>query len=288
MNQYMCIFVPLTMRETIKHLFILLILVNYSLAFGQTDSLLAYDLQKPDEVYVLPEYLEEVSGLSFYQNAQLAMLNDEQGRMYVYDLGLKEVVHRVRFHGDGDFEGIEKVENYVYAVKSNGELYRFNINMEGVVVKIETPFKSDNDIEGLGYNPDTNHLLFALKEDGDIKNVNVMGKAIYGYHLPSKQFEKIPRYIIQDKDLKRVVGEKFKFKPSAVAVHPMTGEIYVLASVGRSLLVINPDGKPKHLTKLKSRLFPQPEGITFTPNGDLYISNEVEGEGGTILKFVSK
>ncbi len=276
------------MRETIKHVFILLILLNYSLAFGQADSLLAYDLEKPEEIYILPEYLEEVSGLSFYQNAQLAMLNDEQGRMYVYDLALKKVVHRVRFHGNGDFEGIERVGDYVYAVKSNGKLYRFNINMEGVVVEIETPFKSDNDIEGLGFNPSTNHLLIALKEDGDIKNVDVKGKAIYGYHLPSQQFEKVPRYVIQDKDLKRVVGEKFKFKPSAVAVHPLTGDIFVLASVGRSLLVINPDGEPKHLTKLKSRLFPQPEGITFTPNGDLYISNEVEGEGGTILKFVSK
>jgi len=35
-------------------------------------------------------------------------------------------------------------------------------------------------------------------------------------------------------------------------------------------------------------LFNQPEGLTFAPNGDLYISNE-GGEGvATILKFVNK
>lgn len=276
------------MRETLKTLFILLILANYSVAFGQTDSIMPYDLENPDEVHVLPEYLEEVSGLSYYKPGQLAMLNDEQGRMYVYDLELEKIVHRVRFQGDGDFEGIERVGDYVYAIKSNGKLFRFNVHMEGVVEEIKTPFNSSNDVEGLGHDPHTNHLLVALKEKGDIEDVDVKGKAIYGFHLPSQSFQKTPRHIIQDKELKRVVGNKFKFKPSAVAVHPTSGEVFVLAAVGRSLLVFSPDGKPKHLTKLKSRLFPQPEGITFTPNGDLYISNEVEGEGGTILKFVAK
>lgn len=276
------------MRETLKTLFILLFVTISSEAFGQADSIFAYDLKNPDEVYVLPEYLEEVSGLTFYQTSQLAMLNDEQGRMYVYDLESRKIVHRVRFHGGGDFEGIERVGDYVYAIKSNGKLYRFNVQMEGVVEEIKTPFDSENDVEGLGHDPRTNHLLIALKEDGDIKDVDVKGKAIYGYHIPSQSFQKTPRHIIQDKELKRVVGNKFKFKPSAVAIHPLTGEVFVLASVGRSLLVFGPDGKPKHLTKLKRGLFPQPEGMTFTPNGDLYISNEVEGEGGTILKFISK
>lgn len=276
------------MRETLKTFFILLFVTISSEAFGQADSIFAYDLKNPDEVYVLPEYLEEVSGLTFYQTSQLAMLNDEQGRMYVYDLESRKVVHRVRFHGDGDFEGIERVGDYVYAIKSNGKLYRFNVQMEGVVEEIKTPFDSGNDVEGLGHDPHTNHLLIALKEDGDIKDVDVKGKAIYGYHIPSQSFQKTPRHIIQDKELKRVVGNKFKFKPSAVAIHPLTGEVFVLASVGRSLLVFGPDGKPKHLTKLKRGLFPQPEGMTFTPNGDLYISNEVEGEGGTILKFVTR
>jgi uncharacterized protein YjiK len=276
------------MRETLKTLFILSLVIISSDAFGQADSTFAYDLKNPDEVYVLPEYLEEVSGLSYYDANQLAMLNDEQGRMYVYDLNSREVVHRVRFHGNGDFEGIERVGDYIYAIKSNGKLYRFNVQMEGVVEEINTPFDSDNNVEGLGHDPRTNHLLFALKGDGDIKDVEVKGKAIYGYHLPTQSFQKTPLHIIQDKDLKRVVGDKFKFRPSGVAVHPVTGEIYVLAYVQRSLLVFGSDGKPKHITKLKSSLFPQPEGITFAPNGDMYISNEVEGEGGTILKFLSK
>tara|TARA_B100000965_G_scaffold406821_1_gene449177 strand:+ start:2456 stop:2626 length:171 start_codon:yes stop_codon:yes gene_type:complete len=50
-------------------------------------------------------------------------------------------------------------------------------------------------------------------------------------------------------------------------------------------MVFGTDGKPKNLTELKRSLFPQPEGIAFAPNGDLFISNEVEGDGGTLLWF---
>lgn len=273
------------MRETIYLVIILFFGLNSFNLSGQENNSLSYDLNDPEEVFVLPDYLEEVSGLSFYKTNQLAMINDEHGRMYVFDIIERKVVHRVRFEGNGDFEGIERVGDYIYAIKSNGKLYRFNVNMTGVVEKIDTPFDSDNDVEGLGHDPHTNHLLVALKEDGDVKDVEVKGKAIYGFHLPSEKFKKIPLHIIQHNELKRVVGDKFKFKPSGVAVHPVTGEVYVLAAVQRSLLVFGTDGKPKHLSKLRGSIFPQPEGITFSPDGTLFICNEVEGEGGTVLMF---
>ena len=285
MNQYLSIFVPLDMKATIRTFFILSLLANSFLLFSQEANKLSYDINKPDETYILPEYLEEVSGLTFYQQGQLAMLNDEKGRMYVYDLNLRKVVHRVRFEGNGDFEGIERVGDYIYAIESNGKLYRFNVKMEGIVEKIKTPFRSSNDVEGLGHDPTTNHLLVALKADGDIKDVEVKGKAIYGYHLLTEKFKKTPLFVIRNKDMKRVLGDKYKFNPSGVAVHPITQELYVIAASGQALMVFSPEGEPLHLSRLKRSIFPQPEGITFTPNGDLYISSEVDGEGGIILKF---
>lgn len=288
MNQYLRIFVPTDMKETIKNFFILFLLTNSFALFSQEANKLSYDINNPDATYALPEYLEEVSGLTFYQEGQLAMLNDEKGRMYVYDLNQRKVVHRVRFEGNGDFEGIERVGDYIYAIESNGKLYKFNVKVEGVVEKIKTPFDSKNDVEGLGYDPITNHLLIALKNDGDIKGVDVKGKAIYGFHIPSQEFNRTPIHTITHKDLKRVLGDKYKFNPSGVAVHPITQEVYVIAASGQALLVFSPDGQPLHLSRLKSKIFPQPEGIAFSPNGDLYISSEAEGKGGTILKFISK
>ena len=257
------------------------------LAQGAND--FPYNLEEPLRLYTLPESLEEISGLTYYADGQLAALNDEHGRVYVFDINERKVVHRIRFEGDGDFEGIELVDNYMYAIKSNGKLYRFNIEMEGVVEKLPSPFNSKNDIEGLGYDPDQQKLLVALKGDGDIKGVDVKGKAIYGFNLGTDKFEKLPLYTLKDKDVERVLGAKHKkIKPSGIAVHPISGEVYVIASSGRALVVFHKNGKPKNLSLLRSKLFPQPEGIAFAPNGDLFISNEREGEGGTILHFKMK
>jgi len=268
-------------------IFILFILTSLSLHIQAQDRP-PYDLESPKIIYTLPDYLEEVSGLTYFNTNQLAMHNDEKGRMYVFDLKKRAVVQRVRFDGDGDYEGIERVGEYIYIVKSNGNLYRFNVNIEGVVEKIETPFDSKNNVEGLGYNPKTNHLLIALKDDGDTPDVKVAGKAIYGYNLNEKTFDKLPHFSVSHKDMERVLGKDYKFHPSAVAVHPLTEEVYVLSAHKRALMVFGKDGKPKNLTDLKRSLFPQPEGIAFSPEGDLYISNEMEGEGGTLLWFKMK
>ena len=248
-----------------------------------------YDFKKPNIIYSLPDYLEEVSGLSYYAPFQIAMHDDERGRMYVFDVSTKQVVHRVRFEGKGDFEGIERVGESVYVVRSDGKLFRFNVNMEGVVEEIKTPFNKKNDVEGIGYDAIEEYLLFALKEDGDTKGVKVSGKAIYAYHLPTKKFKKIPIYHVSDKDLEKVVGDSFKFKPSAIAQHPISKHIYVLSSNDQALLIFNyQTKKPLSLTKLDPRYFPQPEGIAFMPNGDLFIPNEGKGEGGTLLFFKRK
>lgn len=248
-----------------------------------------YQLENPDHVYLLPEVLEEVSGLTYYAPNQIACLNDEHGRMYVYDLEKREIVHKVRFKGDGDFEGIERVGDYIYAIKSNGKMYRFKVDITGIVEEIDSPFDAGNNVEGLGYQPKTNRLLVALKGDADIKGVDVKGKAVYAFDLNTEKYIKLPPYTLSDDEVKRVLGkEKDKIRPSGVAVHPLTDEVYVLASTDRALIVFHPDGKPKNLSLLKRSLFPQPEGITFSPDGDLFISNEQEGEGGTILQFKMK
>lgn len=269
--------------------YILLLLSVLPLAVnGQTGEKPPYDFEAPDEIYVLPDYLEEVSALTYYQPNQLAMLNDEHGRMYVYDVSKREIVHRVRFHGDGDFEGIEKIGEDIFAIESTGKMHRFSTKLEGVIEKIDTPFEKKNNVEGLGYDHVNNRLLVGLKGSGDVKKIDVKGKAIYSYNLATKAFEKLPAYVILNKDLERVVGDDFRFSPSAVAVHPITGEVYILSAVESAIIIFSNDGEPKNLTRLRDSIFPQPEGIAFTPNGDLYISNEIDGDGGTILKFSQK
>jgi len=264
-------------------LFLLLTLCISLSSFAQTG--LNYDFDKPNQIYKLPEYLEEVSALTYYDQHQLAMLNDELGRVFIYDLNEQAVIQRIRFKGNGDFEGIERVGDYIFAVESKGDLYKFNIHLEGVVEEIETPFKKSNNVEGLGFDPFQNFLLFALKDEGDVGNFDVKGRGIYAYDLSAKAFIRTPLYVILNKDLKRVMGDDFRFKPSGIAVHPITGELFVLSAKERSIMIFNRDGSPKNLSVLNGKFFPQPEGIAFMPDGTLYISNEMDDEGGIILAF---
>jgi hypothetical protein len=53
-------------------------------------------------------------------------------------------------------------------------------------------------------------------------------------------------------------------------------------------VIADKKGKIEEVYPLDPLMYNQPEGLTFAPNGDLYISNE-GGEGiATILKFTYK
>src|SRR5690606_38224258 len=76
--------------------------------------------------------------------------------------------------------------------------------------------------------------------------------------------------------LKKYKGKKLHktFNPSEIAVHPKTNDIYVLEGKNPKLLIMDEQGILKTVYKLDEINFPQPEGMTFSADGDLYISNE--------------
>ena len=99
--------------------------------------------------------------------------------------------------------------------------------------------------------------------------------------------------IIAKAEISRVLDEEIDtFNPSAVAVHPETGDLYVTATRGQLLVVL--DGGEamsiKACVHLPRDPFVQPEGITFDDEANLYIANEGRGkEGGpgwgTVVMF---
>jgi uncharacterized protein YjiK len=75
---------------------------------------LPYDFENPSEKYIMPNKLKEISGLSYYKNNQLACVNDEEGKVFMYDFVKKEIVDKIPFGKDGDYEGIEVVGDEVF------------------------------------------------------------------------------------------------------------------------------------------------------------------------------
>lgn len=254
-----------------------------------------YEVKYPDKKYFLPYVLEEISGLSWKEGNLLA-IDDETGKIFEYSLKEKKIVHTISFYKGGDFEGIEKVRKNVYVLKSNGDIFRipYSSTKKSDGTKIQTALSKKNDTEGLGYDPSHNQLIIACKEKAETGQQEISGKAFYAFDLNSLKLNTQPIFTISKGDLKRFWESKrdhqydkdrIKFKPSAIALHPKSNEFYILSSVGKMIVVVNRKGIVKATYPLSSRVLSQPEGISFSPNGDMYLSSEGDGDKGYILEF---
>lgn len=257
---------------------------------------LKYNLNHPDHKYFMDDDLEEISGLSYFKPDQLACIQDEEGRIFIFDLKEDKITQRTYFGRSGDYEGVEVVNDQIYAIRNDGKLFRFQLQEKARRVKaeeIDTPLSSKNDVEGLGYNPKSNQLLIACKAQGGLNGNKTDGKAIYAYDLSTKQLATTPLLVIDVNTLKsklpavKTKGKKDKvaFNPSGIAYHPKDAQFYILASEGKLLVVLNEDGSLANVVKLNPKIFKQPEGICFAPNGELFIASEGRGSSGYILRF---
>ncbi|RMG78114.1 MAG: hypothetical protein D6714_18690 [Bacteroidetes bacterium] len=270
-----------------------------------TPEAFGYDLEKPDRAFKLSGKLREISGLGLTSDGRFLLANnDEEGKIFFLDKQSGEIDHHIKFHKSGDYEGIEMVGDTIFIVKSTGTLYAFPARgqSEKDTRTIQNHLSGENDVEGLGYDPANRRLLLACKGDPG-KGAQLRRKrAIYAFDLRTWQLSDAPVFTI-DRDAIRQFAqthsnrlEKFleafapesaaaAFAPSGVAVHPETGEIYVLASVGKLLVVLTPEGDLRHIQPLDKDRFPQPEGICFEPDGTLWISSEGRHKNARLYAF---
>lgn len=270
----------------------------------QSEDVFAYQLDQPNETFKLESILQEISGLGISSSGDfLYAVQDENGVIFRLDRKTGAIIERTKFHKDGDYEGIESVGDKIYVVKSTGTIYEVsNLGMPDQAMKKYNFFLSkENDVEGLAYDKKNNRLLLACKgvpATGESFEVIRMKKVIYAFDLDSLQLipdpiytihlDHIRKYLEQHTSLKEYEKlleffsagkENLTFNPSALAIHPITNQIYVISSSGKVMIVMNESGDVIHVEKLKKSIHAQPEGIIFDKDGTLYISNE--GKGGT-------
>jgi uncharacterized protein YjiK len=248
-----------------------------------------YNLEKPDYSVFLPFEIEEISGLSYLKDDILASIQDEKGVIYTLDFTKEEIVQELKFGKNGDYEGVEIAGEYIYAVISDGMLYKTRLDATNTDTEVfDTPLSSKNDVEGLAYDAANNRLLLACKGMSGIEHDKPGSRAIYAFDLSTNQLLDEPVFLIETQAVNKLLEATFRqshYRPSGIAVHPITGQIYIVASVGKVLIVLNKNGSIEAVNPLPSSLYKQPEGICFAPNGDMFISNEGKGGKATILRF---
>ena len=236
----------------------------------------------------MPKELTEISGLSYINDNRFACVQDELGKIYIYNIASSSVEKEIPFGAAGDYEGLAVVGETVWVLRADGKLFEVNnINAAKPVVKeYSTNLTIKQDSEGLCYDKKNNRLLIAIKgaEPGS-ENY----KGIYAFDLSSKKMDPQPVFKI---DLLNKAFEtngsgkkkKGSMNPSGISIHPLNGDIYITDGRDPKLLIMDASGTIKKLYQLNTREFAQPEGITFNAAGDLFISNEGTKQPGNILQ----
>lgn len=257
-----------------------------------------YAFDAPDAGFLLPNALEEISGLTMLDERHLGTVQDEDGIVFVLDAETAEVVATHRFGGVGDYEGIAQAGPETVVLRSDGRLFVIeDWRAERSEARtVETGLHADCDAEGLAF--DGARLLIACKESPGRGRRGA--RAVFAFDLSRSERAAEPAFLIHadslgvpggtvlDDRVRRLVrplSDINAFKPSALGIHPVTGQLYVLSSVRKLVAVLDPDGALAAVWPLPDRHLPQPEGLAFLPDGTLWIASEAAGGRPTLLQF---
>lgn len=239
----------------------------------------------------LPTLLDEVSGIAWVNDSTIACIQDENGVIYNFNLNTGEISNDITFGEDGDYEAIALHENDAYVMRSDGRIFEVKSFTSDTVAPryFDTSFKSKNNMESLTYNPKTKSLVTIAKDKGLDKD---RYKGLYSIPLATKIQDDPPLFKIdmQAKEFEafQTKKEEKTFNPSDIAIHPKTGEYYIVDGKKPKLLILSPTGTVKRVHELNKFHFAQPESITFSPNGTLYIANEAADGVATLLEVTLK
>jgi uncharacterized protein YjiK len=246
-----------------------------------------YDLNMP-VVFTLPQGLNEISGLAYYsKDSSVFAIIDEDGTLYKIYLNGTGTIKRWKFDKKHDFEDIVMRDSSFYVLVSNGDIETLKFKGDTILTyksNLAGASKKKNEFETLYYD-DAFGLVLMCKECEDDKK-NIVTALSYS---PDSSVYKPNLFSINVKQISDKTGEKkLHFKPSAAAINPITNDLYILASVNKLLVIADRNGNVKEVYPLNASIYKQPEGITFTPWGDLLISNEAAESGNANILIIKQ
>jgi hypothetical protein len=246
-----------------------------------------YDLQSPI-VHKMDPKLAEISGIAFQpgNDNNLYAIEDEHANFYRLSADGK-IEGKTDFGKKGDYEDVAITESAAYVLRSDGTILRSDIrgNPEEIASTEAQDILPGGEYEGMTVGSDNS--LVVLCKDCKIKGSK--GKLIlYKISIePSGDLKAgEPTLVTIGEEQKK--DTKTKFAPSGVARSPVNGHWYIISSVNKLLIVLNPDFSSPVTYNLNPKIFPQPEGICFDSKGTLFISNEAAGGAASILEFRKK
>jgi len=176
-------------------------------------------------------------------------------------------------------------------LQSKGRLYTFPLSEVGQPkITNAQEFKDilpKGEYEGL-YASEETKQVYVLCKHCDIDKTSKQSTGFIFQLADDGKLTKTDQFQINVKHIADQVKDnaKINFHPSALTQNQKTKQWFVLSSVNKLLVVLNDKWKVMQVFPLNPAVFPQPEGIAFDNQNNLYISNEGDKiEAGTVLKF---
>ena len=265
--------------------FVIIMLCVSCIANPHYQSPAGYDLEHPVKVF-LPDELSEISGIIYYpKDTSVFAISDATGSLYKIFPDRNVLVQRWKFGNNHDYEDLQRIDSTFYILASNGDIVSVNFSIKDSMQVADYTMNDNekNEFEALYYDSALQKLILICKNCNEDKKTTVSTRA---FDIATKTYIDGPYKIHVNQYDNENHAIKVKLKPSATAINPLTHQLFIMASVNNELLIADRNGNIKEVYKLRPSLYKQPEGIAFTPKGDLLISNESAKEGSANILVI--
>ena len=230
----------------------------------------------------LPQKLREISGLALTADHRLLAVADEEAIVYELDIAEGRLVKAFAL-GDptvrGDFEGIAVLDDTVWLMTSDGDLYASTEGADGersAFRKHEFGFKDDCELEGLAADAQTETLIMVCKDARKKKDRLVFEWSPGGIARKAR---------LPEEEMADSIGTR-RVHPSGVVVNPQNGDLIIVAAREKGVFVITREGEFKGtIMRLDPDLHSQAEGVALLPDGTLLIADEAVNGPATLTKY---
>ena len=142
---------------------------------------------------------------------------------------------KTKFGGRGDYEDIVYTDSAIYMLVSSGAIVKVDTRDSVMTTTDYVLDGKKNEFESMYLDPKSHSLVLLCK---DCQHEKDQVRNAYQFDFSKNTFNTIPIYTIQLSTLREMLNDPgAEFKPSAAAINPQDGKLYVVASVGKLLLV---------------------------------------------------
>ncbi|MEM8695358.1 MAG: SdiA-regulated domain-containing protein [Pseudomonadota bacterium] len=229
----------------------------------------------------LPEALTEISGLAAASPHSVFAHDDERGTVYEVSIEDGRIMRSFAIGNPvirDDIEGIAADGNRLWVINSEGMIRSFDAGRDRTRVlhrQYDTGVGEYCEVEGLSLSPEPDMLLIACKNmrQGDRRGTLI----IYEWNI--RTHEPVGRPWRQIPLAEALRNERTEFAPSGIEWLPDFGQILVISARGRSMLILDEDGRIVARHRLNANRHPQSEGVTVIGSNRLVIADEGQ-QGG--------